>query len=101
MKSIAYTLVLASLVSSAAPVNAKTASGKIAVSAQIVPGNTVSVSLNGGVVTTSVRAAGYQTQGPTPGEPSLLQVTFDLAPSWYFVKRVTWDKPRKHLTIDF
>jgi len=42
-------------------------------------------------------SGGAQTSSALP----LVRIGFDLPSSWYLVKRVTWDKHKKHLTIDF
>lgn len=78
---------------------AKTSTATLGETAQIVAGNTVSAFLVGDQIVTHV-----QDDSPSNGSmgrPPLLRISFDMKPSWYLVKRVTWDKAHRHLTIDF
>jgi hypothetical protein len=67
---------------------------------QMVNGSTVGAYLIGGTVTTVVHTGPHAGAGPAGAIP-IVRVNFDLDHSWTLVKRVTWDKARKHLTIDF
>lgn len=78
---------------------AKTATGTIGESAQIVPGNSVSAYLIRGELVTDVRDD-TSTVNPSGVRP-LLRVSFDVQHPWFLVKRVTWDKTHHKLTIDF
>lgn len=79
---------------------AGTATKTIQMSAQIVPGSSVSVYLHGGEVLTATRSDGAAAPVPLPGV-ALTTISFETKPSWRIVKRVTLDKNRHLLTIDF
>lgn len=70
----------------------KTATATINESAQITSGNSVSAYLvNGSVVVSDSHAR---------AKP-LLTISFDTQAAWYLVRKVTWDKRHRQLTIDF
>jgi len=100
MKRISITLALLLLLGGNSSVSAKTATGTIPVSVQLVNGSTVGAYMIRGGVTTVVQA-GSNPQAAPSGAVPIVRVNFQLEPSWFLVKRVIWDKPRKHLTIDF
>ncbi|MGZ3498047.1 MAG: hypothetical protein ACXVAK_10855 [Vulcanimicrobiaceae bacterium] len=81
---------------------AKTATGTIKVSAQIVPGYTVSSYVTkGGEIETTVRHSGQMgSAGRSQGAP-VIAVSFETQPSWYLVKYVTFDKARHLLIVNF
>jgi len=92
------TLLAVSFVASSA--EAKTTTGTIGESAQIVPGSSVSAYLVGGQIVTGVTNDAAHTVNPY-GMPPVIRISFEMKPSWYLVKRVTWDKAHRQLTIDF
>lgn len=100
MKTNIAMLCAALLAATAAMAAAKTATGTIPVTAQITSSNTVSAFLTGGgEVTTAVTNDAYK---PAPsGATPIIRVGFQSDRSWFFVKRVTWDKAHHFLTIDF
>jgi hypothetical protein len=100
MKAIACVAFALFLLGAVAAAAAKTTSKTIAVSAQIVPGNTVSAYLSGGEVHTIVARNGAPNVLAGAGAP-IIRIGFDTPSSWYLVKRVAWDKHRNSLTIDF
>jgi hypothetical protein len=79
---------------------AKTATAAIGESAQIVPGNSVSAYLVRGELVTDVRDDAASAVNPYGVRP-LLRVSFDVQHPWFLVKRITWDKVHRKLTIDF
>ncbi len=100
MKRIAFALSIVLLLGANASVLAKTASGTIPVSVQLVNGSTVGAYLAGGSLTTIVQTRPDARLVPAGALP-VVRVNFELEHSWFLVKRVTWDKLRNHLTIDF
>jgi hypothetical protein len=100
MKRTLCALIITVLAAANTSVLAKTVSGSIPVSVQLVNGSTVGAYLIGGAVTTIVHTGPGGEAAPAGAIP-IVRVNFDLAHSWTLVKRVTWDKARKHLTIDF
>ena len=76
----------------------RTVTASIATSAQIVPGTTVSVFLRDGGPVTVVRSAG---SAGASAAGAITTISFEHDRSWYFVKRVAWDKAHRRLTIDF
>jgi hypothetical protein len=100
MKNISIALSISLLLGGNSSAFAKTASGTIPVSIQLVNGSTVGAYLTAGDVTTVVQR-GYNPQLAPSGAVPIVRVNFELQRSWFLVKRVTWDKYRKHLTIDF
>lgn len=100
MKARYCAFALALLAVTASPAPAKTASQKISATVTIVSGNSVSAYASGGTIDATVRREG-SSQAPPAGAVPLLRISFDLPSSWFLVKRVTWDKPHKHLIIDF
>lgn len=99
MKTTSAILLAFTLAATASAI-AKTATGTIGVSVQLVNGSTVGAYIVDHNLTTIVQN-GAQRAAVPPGASPVVRVGFDLQPSWTFVKRVTWDKARKHLTIDF
>jgi hypothetical protein len=93
-------ILLALALATTAAAIAKTATGSVGVSVQLVNGSTVSAYLVGNDLTTTVGTGTQDTALPAGAAP-VIRVGFDLQHSWTLVKRVTWDKARKHLTIDF
>lgn len=79
---------------------ASTSTAKISESAQIVPGNTFSSYLVGGQVVSDVRDDALPPVNPYGVRP-ILRVGFELNQRWFLVKRITWDKAHRKLTIDF
>ena len=78
---------------------AKTATGTIAVGATLVNGsNVVATFVVGDDVVTQVRSDVSAPSSPVYTKP-VLRIGFEL--KGYLVKRVTWDKLHRHLTIDF
>lgn len=80
--------------------SAKTATANIAVGATLVNGsNVVATYIVGDAVVTQVGTDRSTLSSPVYMKP-VLRISFDLQGA-YFVKRVTWDKDHRHLTIDF
>jgi hypothetical protein len=100
MKRLFFGLLLALLLATTASAPAKTATGTIPVSVQLVNGSTVAAFLVAGDVTTTVHRASQPASMPNGALP-IVRVDFELQHSWSLVKRVTWDKLHQHLTIDF
>lgn len=98
MKTAIALLAFGLMLSTAAAALAKTATGTIPVTAQIVSGNSVTAFLTGGEIVTTVNHDGPRT---TPGAMPIVRVDFPTERTWFLVKRVTWDKIHRHLTIDF
>ena len=92
MKASFCTIALALLAAVTAPAVAKSVTGKIAATVTMISGSKVSayVSADGAHTIVSGGAA----------QPALT-VGFELPPTWHLLKRVTWDKTTKQLTIDF
>lgn len=95
--TVAFALFLLGAVASAA---AKTTSKSIAVSAQIVPGVSVSAYLTGGTIRT-VTAPTAARDVPAGASAPIIRIGFDAPSPQYLLKRVAWDKHRNSLTIDF
>jgi hypothetical protein len=100
MKAIVLALSIPLAVSTIAAGFAATKSSTIPVSAKIVPGSTVSAFLIGGQVVTDVHEDGTRISTGQYGAP-ILRIGFETNRRWFFVKRVTWDKLHRKLTIDF
>jgi hypothetical protein len=100
MNRIAFAVSIALLLGANAAALAKTTSGTVPVSIQLVNGSTVGAYLVHNSVATLV-ARGPRTLALPPGALPILRVNFDSEPSWALVQRVTWDKATHHLTIDF
>lgn len=103
MKYAALALLAATLTFSAAASQAKTAQGKISISAQIVPGVTVSAFIANGEPVSVVRR-------DTDGAPRLQTLPYGAPPLTVSVQqksgevllqRATWNKSLHLLTIDF
>lgn len=100
MRRIAIAAFLTICCSAAAiPSWAKTASATFTENAQIISGNSVSAYLAGNEIVTQIgdEPAGVVTLQGIP----IVRIGFEMQPSWHLVKRVTWDKRRHQLTIDF
>jgi hypothetical protein len=100
MKAFICAFSIALALSASASAGAKTASGTIPVTETVNSGSTVSAYLTSGDLTTSVQP-GVKASLVPAGSVPVVRVSFDLERSWFLVKRVTWDRSRKHLTIDF
>lgn len=81
--------------------DAGTVSGSIPMSAQIVPGVTVSAFVRGGTAVTVVRpqAGGSQVVALPYGAPPL-QIGLQIHPGEVLTQRSTWDGTSQLLTID-
>lgn len=102
MKICVYAvLTLLALSIAASSAVGKTVSGTISESAQIVPGNSFSAYVVGGEIVTSVQDDAAPSSRNQFGIAPLIRVSFEMQRSWYLVKRVTWDKTHRQLTIDF
>jgi hypothetical protein len=101
-KGIAITLLLGTI-SLASSAIAKTTSKTISVTATITNGSTVSVSIVGDSLHESSANNGASSASAPGGQPvmPIVRIGFDMERPAYFVKRVTWDKPHRQLTIDF
>lgn len=100
MKAFICAFSIALALSASASAGAKTVSGTIPVTETVNSGSTVSAYLTSGDLTTTVQTGVKSSLGPDGAVP-VIRVSFNLDRSWFLVKRVTWDKSRKHLTIDF
>lgn len=94
---VAFALFLLGAVASAA---AKTTSKTIAVSAQIVPGVSVSAYLTGGTVHTVVGPIGTE-HVPNGASAPIIRIGLDATSPRYLLRRVAWNKRHNSLTIDF
>ncbi len=99
--SICLALALPAVSITAGPAPAKTAAATIAESAHVVPGNSVSAYIVGGELITDVRNDALQSPQAAYDEPPFVRVSFEMQPSWRLVKRVSWNKSQRRLTIDF
>jgi hypothetical protein len=101
-KVLAIMLLLATALSASIAL-AKTTSKTISVSATLTNGSSTTVNVS--IIGNSVHEAiGHDRQGSSPTRQTLMPVVrigFDMDRPVYFVKRVTWDKPHRQLTIDF
>lgn len=100
MKALLCVFALALTAATAGPALAKSVSKSIAASVTIVTGNTVSAYVNGSALTTIVKRGDSHAAQPGGVLPQV-RVSFDFPSTWYIVKHITWDKYKKHLTIDF
>lgn len=99
MKKTMILIALALALSASAAALAKTATGMVPVTAQIVSGSSVTAYLSGGGQIVTV--VDERPVKPTFGEMPVIRVTFPTERSWFLVERVNWDKLHRHLTIDF
>lgn len=101
MKSTTFSFVsLTILCALSANAVAGTATKTIQMGAKIVPGSTLSVYLTGGELLTLTRSDDQRDSIRVPGV-ALATISFEIKPSWRIVKRVTYDKSRHLVTIDF
>lgn len=101
MKNVSISAALFVLHALGAPAIAGTVTNTIPVSAQIVPGNSVSVYAIGGQLYTVTRTVDTRNSiGRIPGV-AIATISFETKPSWRIVKRVAFDKSKHLLTIDF
>lgn len=100
MKTSICAIALALVLAPGAHAAAKSTARTMPVSAIIDTGNRIDAYASGLGFTTVVEAALNEPPLPSGAGPAV-SIGFELQRSWFLVKRVTWDKPRKHLTIDF
>jgi len=81
--------------------DAGTAAKTLQTSAQIIPGNSVSVYLVHGEIVTITRDDSTANLNDGRAGILLTSVTFETKPAWRIVKHVTFDKSRHLLTVDF
>ena len=100
MKAFICAVSLALVLTPSAHAAAKSVARTMPVSANIDTGNRVEAYMSGLGFTTVVQTE--LNEPPTPsGAGPVVSIGFELQRSWFLVKRVTWDKHQKHLTIDF
>jgi hypothetical protein len=100
-RSIVIAGLLAAAAAAAPYASAKTASGTIPESANIVPGNTFSAFLVGGEIVTVTGAADSAQTLLYHGLRPIIRIDFETKRDQYFVTYVTWDKAHHKLDINF
>ncbi len=102
MKHLLLAVFCIAFAGSATVTYANTASKSMPVSAQIVPGNSVSAFIVNGTVQTVVRSdSGPNTAVVLPYGAPPLQVSFELDKNDIITEQTTWDPSLNLLTIDF
>jgi|SRR5690242_4911888 hypothetical protein len=100
MKAFICGISLALVLTPSAHAAAKSVARTMPVSVNVNTGNRVDAYVSGWGFTTVVQTA-LDEPPLMSGAGPVVSIGFELRRSWFLVKRVTWDKPRKHLTIDF
>jgi|GEM_PF-3420078 hypothetical protein len=98
---ICATLALVAISISVSVAMATTATGTIGETALVDPGNSVSAYLIGEQIITTVRDEETPHLSTLYGVSPIVQINFQMEPSWHLVKHVTWDKAHRKLTISF
>lgn len=102
MKYAVPVSLIAVLALTATSSRATTVRGTIPVSAQIVPGTTVSAFLVNGEPVAVIDTAGTHSQSQTlPYGAPPLAVSFQMKRGEFLTQRTTWDSASRLLTIDF